>query len=312
MTAGMSFDENQLDGSPYATPDNPPAKQGTSNLLIFAGCCLIGLGIGLASAHELSPAVGRIAAKLAARGLGWDVVGALGATLFGLGLVGRGNGRLGARIEGLRNEQIDLALLQERVVGELADLRASSDRNRLSSPAQADVAALVGAPGAGQGDKEALYRMAASLDQLSGRLEKRVQSDLASLAKELERVSAAIGKLEQRMAGAERPPAAAAAKAAAPAAKAPAAAPPVPAAGPFAPVRVKDEDGPIVIDLDAQERALELFDRMDDPEGEEDEGAPMRNAGAPLPGKRGAGPVKAPAKELERLMAEKRAREGRG
>jgi hypothetical protein len=308
----MSFDENQLDGSPYASPANPPAKQGTSNLLIFAGCCLIGLAIGLAAAHEYSPAVDRIAAKLAARGLGWDVVGALGATLFGLGLVGRGNGRLGARIEGLRNEQIDLALLQERVVGELADLRASSDRHRLSAPVSTEVAALAGAPASGQGDKEALYRMAASLDQLSGRLEKRVQADLASLAKELERVSAAIGKLEQRIGAAEKRPAAAAPKAAAPAGKAPAAAPPVPAAGPFAPVKVKDEDGPIVIDLDAQERALELFDRMDDPEGEEDENTPLHSPAAPLPGKRGNGPVKAPAKELERLRAEQRARESRG
>ena len=162
--------------------------------------------------------------------------------------------------------------------------------------------------------------MAASLDQLSGRLEKRVQADLASLAKELERVSASIARLEQRIgqAGAQRAASAKAAAAAttasasAPAGRAAApAAPPVPAVpAPFAPIPRKNEDGPIVIDLDAQERALELFDRMDDPEGEDEEGH-QRQTGPPLPGKRGPAPIKAPAKELERLMAEKRRREGR-
>src|SRR5262245_47735649 len=115
----MSFDEKELGDSPYASPEVPSAKHGSANLLLFVGFCLIAAAAALAAAHEYSAAMESIGNKLAGRGLDWDVVGALGATLFGIGLVGRSAGRLGARIEGVRNEQIDLALLQERVVGEL-------------------------------------------------------------------------------------------------------------------------------------------------------------------------------------------------
>jgi hypothetical protein len=279
----MSFDDRQLEASPYAAPRGVSRERNGPTLLLFgAGLLLVVAGLGLAAAPELSPEAGRVAAKLAGRGLGWDVVGAFGGLLLALGLVRRAVSTVAARIESLRDEQIDMSLLQERVVGELADLRAGGK----SSAAEAS------GPVTGQNEKDALFRMAASLDQLAARLDKRVQTDLAGLGKELERVSTGIAKLEARLSKSEvrRPAPAVAVAAAAPAAPVasrPAVqAPPVPAIA-FAPEPVSlDEDGPILIDLDAQERALELFDRMNDPDSDGGDNGEQREAPGPLPGKR--------------------------
>jgi hypothetical protein len=303
----MSFDDRQLEASPYAAPRSlSRERNGLTHLLFCTGLLLVALGLGLAAAKELSPEAARVAEKLAGRGLGWDVVGALGATLLGLGVVRRAVSSVGARLEGLRDEQIDMSLLQERVVGELADLR----NGHSAAPA-----AAAGGPISGQNEKDALFRLAASLDQLAARIDKRVQTDLAGLSQQLERVTGALGKIEQRLGQPEaKRPAPAVALAAVPAA-APAAAPvaapvavtrppmyapPVPAT-PFAPVpQSRDEDGPIVIDLDAQERVLELFDRMNDPDGNEADGN-LREAQAPLPGLRsGSTSHKAHGRDLGR------------
>lgn len=285
----MSFDDRQLEASPYAAPRGVAHERNALTSLLFClGVLLIAVGLGLAAAPELSSEAKHVAEKLAGRGLGWDVVGALGAMLLALGLVRRAVSSVAARIEGLRDEQIDMSLLQERVVGELADLRTGRGTAPPGgSPAPASAAVS-------ENEKDALFRMAASLDQLAARIDKRVHTDLSGMGKELERVSLALSKLDQRLGqpAAKRPaaapaaPAAPAAQAAHPAAsRPPVPAPPVPAL-PFAPEPAsRDEDGPIVIDLDAQERALELFDRMNEPEGEDG----GRDAPAPLPGKRSGG-----------------------
>lgn len=292
----MSFDE--LPSETRIPPYGPSGagSQGSSTsagLLLFGGVCLVLLGLALALAPEFVPEAKRIAGKLAGRGLSFEVVGALGATLFGLGLVLKSLARIGGRVDGLRDEQVDLSLLLERVVGELADLRASTDRSRASSAsAEAQV-------GAAQSEKDALFRMAASLDQLSGRIEKRVQSDLASLGGELERIGQNLGRVEQRLGQLEARRPVAAQQPAPPLPAQPVApragarpvpvAPPVPASpfvqspAPFeADARGRREDEPIMIDLDAQERALELFDRMDDRDG----GAEGAGAPSALPGRR--------------------------
>jgi hypothetical protein len=274
----MSAEDEVYDTTSAARPAPAPQARvsafGAHALTLLGLALVAGGGLCLASKH-VSWTLYRYAERVAAQGVSFDVVAAAGVVLFAAGMVARGVARVSRQVAATSDDQVDLALVVDQVLGEIADVRSGIDQ-LLTEPGEDE--STVSESIRGQNEKDALYRMAASLDQLGGRLSQRIASDFGGLKGELgklaaatERLVARVEKLEAAPAPPPAPkpvPAATPARAAAPApvtprvrqqpAPAPAAAPQV-----SQPVQGQDEDA-VVVDLDAEDSGIELLERLEE------------------------------------------------
>jgi hypothetical protein len=330
----MSAYEDPLLIEPAAGP--APARRTRvsafwANVLVAFGLGIVvvgGLFSAATAAPQLSWTLHKIALRAAGYGVAFDAICAMGVTLFVAGIVARAVAVVARQNERLADVQVDLTLALDQLTADLADVRSGVDQ-LMTVPEEESAAESV----AGRNEKDALYRMAASLDQLAGRLSKRISAELGSvkdgfgeLTSGLTRIAERVEQLEKSArapiapiaagvpgASAPRPPAREAARQHG--AQAPRTVQPEPA-GALEPDGAAEEDDAVMIDLDADETPIELLDRL----AEEVEGGETRAKISlydpepalptrPEPGKR-ANP-KTYDSSLDRLLPEDRLRDSR-
>jgi len=300
----MSVEEDYQEPLPDARPaptNGPRVSAFTGNAMILLGVTAVAGGAALAASSYLPWAVQRLAQQVASYGIGFDVVAASGVVLCAAGVVGRSVARLSRQLQRVSDDHVDTTLAVEQLNSEVVEARSGIDQ-LLTQPEEESLAEDVAAGN----EKDALYRMAASLDQLGARLSKRIATEVGTMKAGHGELVERVGKVADRLAELERATAAAtsaaksaaaaaaaaAAKPAAPVAAAPAPKPqaqpqpaprpqaapqaqaeapapapaaPMPAAAPAAEKAVApkpEEDDAVMIDLDAEESPLGLFDRL--------------------------------------------------
>jgi len=316
----MSAQEDLIQNEPASSPA-PGRRVRVStlgaNVLVALGLGAVAVGGLFSAAPHVSWKLHQIGLQAAGFGVAFDVVCAMGVTLFAAGLVVRAVARVSRQNDRLADVQVDLTLALDQLAADIADVRAGVDQ-LLIVPEEESAAETV----AGHNEKDALYRMAASLDQLGGRLTKRISAELGAVKDGFHELQTGVTRIAERVELLETAPAA-------PAPVAPVAQAPrveasmlgqeAPATFEPEPVEALDEpedeeDSAVMIDLDAEETPIELLDRLTE-EVEGAAGGPTINLydpapampGRPEPGKQAK--PKTYESSLDRLLPEDRVRD---
>jgi len=200
-----------------ATSDHGSSKTSGAGVLFFAGTALMAAGAGFAFAPHYSWQVVKIARSASALGLENGTLFIGGLVLFGLGLVARA-AAAAARPHDTSSEfsalQSELSLSNEQVANKLAQLRAGLNQVGESVHAlSAQQAALAQQPSSPSGDseavREAVFRLAASLDKLHAHFDERLHAVDLQLRSGFETLLGASHELRRTLESA--PPARAAA-----------------------------------------------------------------------------------------------------
>jgi hypothetical protein len=166
-----------------ATSDHTARSSKSAGFLFLLGFALLAAGIGFALAPQYSWQVTKIARQASAFGLSNGALVVGGLVCFGLGLVARAAGQTPpppdtrAESEALQSE---LHILNEQLSTKLAQLRTglmqiSESVNSIAAYQQAD-ASRQGTSGADDHSRDAIFRLAASLDKLHAHLDERVHA----------------------------------------------------------------------------------------------------------------------------------------
>jgi hypothetical protein len=168
-------------------PDSRGSKPFGATLLLFGGLLLSGAGVALTVLPTLVPAYAWIT-KLAARhGVAGPTVALTGLVFCGLWIALRPRAPEPVVEEPEKDDGPDVALVLEQVASDLSSVRGTLQDLRVEfvylkdtvqgAQAKADQAESAGA----EGSQAAVFRLAASMDQLSGRLEHRLTAQDASV-----------------------------------------------------------------------------------------------------------------------------------
>lgn len=179
----------------------PRSLDGT--LLFLFGFGMAAAGLAMAAAPNLSWSLAKIAAKLASMGLGAGTFFVGGITLVGLGLVARSvasaahqasddGGELSLMLEQLASEQASIHAAQSRLDQRVAALAKASESRSLQIAQALQQSSSSSESDSGDGETtNAVWRLAASLDQLAARIDRGLEDHgdrMAELASETERM----------------------------------------------------------------------------------------------------------------------------
>jgi hypothetical protein len=180
-----------------------------ATLLFLTGFAMAAAGLLLAAAPNISWQLTKVMRGLAALGLDTGSLFTGGMALVGLGMVARSVASLGSR----GDQESDSALVLEQLGTDLAQTRASLSRldRRISGLAKAvqeesakPAPAMTQSPPeeGGTENTDAIWRMAASLDQLGARLERGLDEQVKGLASSLDKqVQSLSGRLDGQVDG---------------------------------------------------------------------------------------------------------------
>jgi hypothetical protein len=186
-------------------PTPQAAKDRTATWLFTLGF-LIGAGaLGLALVPQLLPQHGWILKACAKYGITSAPLLLTGLVFCGLAMAARGQARAIAQAD----PAAKLGMLLEQVASDVAQMRGGMQGLRVelvylkdAATAQRQVERDIGTGEVVEGQRDALYRLAASLDQVSARIEQRMaaqhtelQSAISELKSNAEATSARIGDL---------------------------------------------------------------------------------------------------------------------
>jgi len=167
-----------------ASSDHGSPKTSGAGVLFFAGSALMAAGAGFAFAPHYSWQVVKIARQAQALGLENGTLFVGGLVLFGLGLVARAAAaaaRPQDRSGEMQSLQAELSLGNEQLANKLAQVRAALNQvgESVASVASQQVALSQGSSTQGNeadGGREAVFRLAASLDKLHAHFDERLHA----------------------------------------------------------------------------------------------------------------------------------------
>ena len=219
-------DDLQVDSEPYVEPKRKTAPQhaknrapwGTSAWLAtgLGGACMLA---GAAFAFGTTLGIGEIAASASELGLRAGTLVLGGATLAMFGILRRGQLGLAQPsseeledrllLEQLTKDSLNQGETLERLENLVANLSGElrSTRAELEACVERGARAVIGAippPAPPQSPDEAIFRMAASLDQVGMRIEQRLKTQYTALQDHIEDVGAAILSARNQMQGLTR------------------------------------------------------------------------------------------------------------
>ncbi|MCA8980045.1 MAG: hypothetical protein H6831_10105 [Planctomycetes bacterium] len=197
-------------------PEREKAVGGLTGLLFWTGgLAATGLGVALALGDRIAPEVGWIGSQFARSGVNAGPVIACGTLALGFAWISRIQRHHGAMVartldQGLMLSKLtqDLSGLRENIARVQLEFAQVQQTNRTLLNLSREQAA---AAAASEPTKDAMFRLAASMDQLGARLETRVRTQFDSLEKRvadfdrrLEETSmvqrSELAKLEERLA----------------------------------------------------------------------------------------------------------------
>ena len=176
-----------------STPAAPSGSGGQAVLLVLIGLAATGTGLALAIGPRFSWKAAQVMAGFDHLGVHGDALFMGGLVLVALGMLRRGQ----AQMMNAREGQSDDSLLIEQMASDVVQMRNAIDHMQLVSSSLQDavrslhhqvaqeserVAAIV----AETGQQDAIYRMAASIDQIGGRLDQRLAEHFQKLEQHLE------------------------------------------------------------------------------------------------------------------------------
>jgi len=167
-----------------ATSDQASSKTSGAGVLFFAGTTLMASGASFAFAPHFSWQVVKIAREAQALGLENGMLFVGGLVLFGLGLVARAAATSSAprdhsaELQGLQSE---LSLSNEQLANKLAQLRAGLNQvgesvHAVAAQQAAQAQQPSGASSDAEAVREAVFRLAASLDKLHAHFDERLHA----------------------------------------------------------------------------------------------------------------------------------------
>lgn len=167
-----------------ATSDHGSSKTSGAGVLFFAGTALMAAGAGFAFAPHYSWQVVKIARQASALGLENGTLFVGGLVLFGLGLVTRavaGAAKPRDNSSEFSSLQSELSLSNEQIANKLAQLRAGLNQvgesvSSLAAQQAAQAQQPSTASAEGEGVREAVFRLAASLDKLHAHFDERLHA----------------------------------------------------------------------------------------------------------------------------------------
>lgn len=206
------MDQSAREARPHPKPSTPQPDAGGGRggavLLVLAGLAAATLSGLLAVAGEVHPSGDWIALRLARLGVQPGLLGLCAVTLLGAAFVLGGVARVRRRVSesGRRGEE-----LCEKVGGQVVALRRSLHDFRaevvwlreamtgLSEVVRDHLAQSQGAQNAAAHKDDAVFRVAASLDQLGARVEGRLQRTEAGQSEGLTRLESRLAGLGQQL-----------------------------------------------------------------------------------------------------------------
>ena len=172
----------------------------TGLTLWIGGVSALGLGTAMALGGSISPEVGWIATKLSRSGVSAGPVLACGAVVLGLAWVTRLQRRQNRRLGAVLGQSVTLGKLSTDFSG----LRGNLSRVQLefaevlqTNRAILNVSRQQLAATEGEPQNDAMFRLAASMDQLGARLETRVRALFDSLEKRVVGIDARLDETAQ-------------------------------------------------------------------------------------------------------------------
>jgi len=186
---------NTSKSSPSSTPTAPAQRSNAGSMLIALGVLGIAIGAAIGLAPTFVPEYSWYAKALGQRGLSGGAVCLSSMLLFGMGVVARARA---AQASAPESRGADASLLLEQVATDLAQLKGAveSQRRELgelraqSNKGGAKQAASSGAPALSAEQLHALFRMAASMDQLGAKVDLGFKAQAAAFE---ERITALGG-----------------------------------------------------------------------------------------------------------------------
>lgn len=169
-----------------ATSDHGSSKTSGAGVLFFAGFALMAAGAAFAFAPHYSWQVVKIAREASALGLENGTLFIGGLVLFGLGLVARAAAAASVSAapdhsSELHSLQSELSLSNEQVANKLAQLRGALNQvgeglAALSAQQAAQAQQPTSQGGDSEAVREAVFRLAASLDKLHAHFDERLHA----------------------------------------------------------------------------------------------------------------------------------------
>lgn len=190
-----------------ATSDHGSSKTSGAGVLFFAGTALMAAGAGFAFAPHYSWQVVKIARQASALGLENGTLFVGGLVLFGLGLVTRavaGAAKPRDNSSEFSSLQSELSLSNEQIANKLAQLRAGLNQvgesvSSLAAQQAAQAQQPSTASAEGEGVREAVFRLAASLDKLHAHFDERLHAVDLQLRSGFETLLAASSELRRTL-----------------------------------------------------------------------------------------------------------------
>lgn len=173
----------------------PVRKSRGGGLLISAGVMLVLGGIALASMPKLAPQYGWIVGSAAKYGMSVGTIALGGIVLWGLGLVVR---QVAKANETDAQDSDEMLILEQLVLDftklrdGVQDLRVELGQVKETSASILDTSARLSEVQATQGHQDAIFRLAASLDQVGARIEHRLGTQNTTLQDTLGELNTAI------------------------------------------------------------------------------------------------------------------------
>lgn len=167
---------NTSKSSPSSTPSSPAPRSNAGSTLIALGVLGIAIGAAIGLAPTFVPEYSWYAKALGQRGLSGGAICLSSMLLFGMGVVARARA---AQTSAPESRGPDAGLLLEQVATDLAQLKGAIETQRRelgelrtqASKGGAKQAATSGAPALSAEQLHALFRMAASMDQLGAKVD---------------------------------------------------------------------------------------------------------------------------------------------
>lgn len=171
--------------------------------LFFAGACFVAFGVGLLQPPVAVPHAEWIATKFSRLGVQGLPIIAAGFTIFSLGFVARLQASIGRALSGKSEQQSNPEL--ERLAEEFGQLRGALGNVQtelLANKQRQDsmLESIQSAPAQGQSDAEnskAMFRLAASLDQLGARIGERLKEQATVFDGRLADITTAVVRAQQ-------------------------------------------------------------------------------------------------------------------
>jgi hypothetical protein len=188
---------------------------GPGGLMIFGGFTLAATGAAMVLLPRYVAEAAWYVAKLQRLGVDAGPVVAGGVALFAMGLVARSVRRL-TRVA-VNGQNSDAGLMFEHLASELADMRAEmrdtnlrmgqvrDETHGLLEAVQARETIQAQASASNDGGRDAIFRLAASLDQIHAKIDKRLEAQARAVA---ESINKAIAQMEKARVPAKAQPAA--------------------------------------------------------------------------------------------------------